>query len=324
MAEQARRDLDLPEALISEIRKRSNRTETSRFPYKLWKLLSWAGHDRTRGELCGCGWLSENEFFISKSKLCEVLNIKLNTLNVNLKTLGFEQSKSRIGDKTFWKNPAFSASSTENFQRVRNSRCKPESLINLSTQAVYMPVLEPLQLYMMSTADTNLFKKNVVELWEMLVGSKLVFAVAMADFINMLWRQLCMQAHGNEVHSLIQHVFVVTKVGVINIFDFALFLARFGPFNSIQDKLLQFQEIIRRIQAINSSIMFQTSMSEYFSLTFHNCFRFQIPTTGEYHCYNLPLVETQAQFLVDEDGAMYGSWRQMLAQNVFLSQNHMQ
>ena len=324
MAEQARLDLDLPEALISEIRKRSNRTETSRFPYKLWKLLSWAGRDITRGERCGCGWISENEFFISKSRLCEVLNIKLNTLNVNLKTLGFEQSKSRHGDKTFWKNPAFSASSTENFQRVRNSRCKPESLINLSIKAVYMPVLEPLQLYMMSTSDANLFKKSVVDWWEILVGSKLVFAVAMTDFINMLSRKLCVQAHGSEVHNLIQQVFVVKTVGVIDIFDFALFLARFGPFNSIQDKLLQFQEIINQIQASNSVIMFQSSLSESFSLTFHNCFRFQIPTTGEYHCYNLPLVDKQAQFLVDEDGAMYRSWRHMLEQNKFLSQNHMQ
>lgn len=315
--------LELPQSLINDIRVRSNRSETSRFPYKLWKLLSWAGHDVEKGERCGCGWISDTEFFISKQRLCEVLNIKLNTLNVNLKTLGFEQAQSRHGDKTFWKNPAFCASATQNFERLRNSRCKPESLINLSIRAVYLPILEPLQLYMMSTADTNVFKKNVVELWERLVGSKLIFAVAMVDFINALASHLGTQNRvANEVH-MIQQVFAVKSATVIDIFDFALFMARFGPFNSIQAKLHQFQSILSEIRTTDNFYMFNTTMLQYFPETFHNCFRFQLPPTGEYHCYNLPLVDSQAQFLVDEDGAMYRSWQQMLEQNRFLSQNHM-
>ena len=178
-------DIVVPDSIINFIRKRSSRNEKSRFPYKLSILLSWAGKEPQRWKNAGCGWVSDTEFFIDKSKICELMNVKLNTLNVNLKTLGFEKSQSRKDNRTFFKNEGFYFNAMR-FESIRNSRCKPESLLNLNLSAVYLPCLEPLKLFMMTEQEINQFKHDVIKKWEEIVGLKLVFAVPLSDFLKSL------------------------------------------------------------------------------------------------------------------------------------------
>ena len=103
---------EIPESILNKIRKRSNRSEQTRFPYKIFSLLEWAGKDEQKSQKAGCGWITDTEFFINKSKLCEVLGVKINTLNVNLKDLGFEQCDAKQKNLTFWENPLFSETMT--------------------------------------------------------------------------------------------------------------------------------------------------------------------------------------------------------------------
>ncbi|KAH0790110.1 39 kDa initiator binding protein [Histomonas meleagridis] len=308
----------IPESVLKYIRTRSNRNESSRFPHKLWTLLNWSDKNQKRGELCGCGWITDTEFFIKKSKLCEVLEIKINTLNVNLKTLGFHPTRSRTGDITYWENNGFSKTSCpQDFERIRNSRCKPLALKNLLTSAVYLPLLEQLQLFMMDQPSINLFKKEVVQVWESLVGPKLIFAVELNDFQKALVGRF-EKLGFYPSKSLFPQVLSPKLPNVIDIFDFAVFLARFGPFEHAVIKLFQYQTVLNEIRP--DFFMFNTpSLTSYFSMTFHNCFRFQLAQTGEYHCYNLPTVSSTSGFLADEDGAIYQSWKLMLQQNYFLA-----
>lgn len=312
--------MEIPPNIIEKIRRRSNRSEQSRFPYKVWTLLDWAKMDPEKQNAVGCGWLQDNEFFINKNKLCEILDCKLNTLNVNLKTLGFIQTKSRVNDITYWRNNGFTMTSDPmGFERIRNSRCKPDSLVNLNHSAVYLPLLENLQLYNMDDHSINVFKREVVERWENLVGSKLIFAVTQPDFMKVFTHNCETMANYNDVY-VIQQVLAPRIPNVIDIFDFAVFLARFGPFNDSPYKIFQYQTILSEIRP--DFFMFNApSLTSYFSNTFNNCFRFQLPQNGEYHCYNLPLVSANAQYLVDEDGAVYQSWHMMLQQNLFLTQH---
>lgn len=318
----AQKHLELPADLIQKIQTRSNRKEQSRFPYKLWRLLAWAGQDKEKAALCGCGWTNEEEFFIHKKILAKVLNLKTNTLNVNLKTLGFVQSRQRNGDTTFWKNKGFTAvSCVQDMERIRNARCKPESLQNLDIRAVNLPLLEELQLYMLDEHQICLFKKNVITDWERLVGSKLIFAIALPDFMNALTDKL-QNAAGSMVFNdlyAVQQLLAPRVPNVIDIFDFAVFLARFGPFNNVPVKIFQFQQILSEIRP--DFFMYNApSLTSYFSQTFHNCFRFQLPQIGEYHCYNLPHISSSSPFLVDEDGTTYSNWQMMLNANLFLTQ----
>ena len=311
--------IEIPEIILDQLTKRSNRSEQSRFPYKIWALLSWVDTDQTRAQRAGCGWVSENEFFINKNKLKDVMNIKLNTLNVNLKTLGFEQTK-KTGELCFYKNNMFSkTASPKDFERIRNSRCKPDSLMHMNAHAVYFPLLEPLQLFMMDEKSVNVFKKDVIMHWENLVGSTLIFAIALPAFTKALLNALDDSSGYITDFYMVQQVLAPRTPNVVNIFDFAVFLARFGPFNNAPFKIMQYQHILSEIRP--DFFMFNApSLTSYFSMTFHNCFRFQLAPNGEYHCYNLPLVSSSAQYLIDEDGTVYRSWQMMLQSNYFLTQ----
>ena len=300
---------EIPESILNKIRKRSNRSEQTRFPYKIFSLLEWAGKDEQKSQKAGCGWITDTEFFINKSKLCEVLGVKINTLNVNLKTLGFVQTRQREGALTFYRNDGFVFNSENpEFDRIRNSRCKPEALLNMKTQAVYLPCLEPLMLFMMDRKSINIFKKNVISIWEKLVGANLIFAISMNDFKKAFQSLFHSNTYPDIIH--IEHNLPLRVPKVVDIFDFAVFLARFGPFESLPTKIQQFQSITAEFYLLPNT----------FSSTFHNCFVFPLSQIGEYHCYNLPLVDSNAQFLADEDCAVYPSWSKMFQQNQFLSQ----
>lgn len=309
----------IPNKILQYARTRSNRNEKSRFPYKIWALLSWAGSDQERMNLVGCGWKDDIEFFINKARLCVILDIKLNTLNGNLKQLGFEQ-KGKSGEISFWKNNTFSRnSSPQDFEQIRNVRCTPNSLANLSVHAVYLPLLEPLQLYSISEQGCGQFKKEVVEFWETLVGNRLLFAVSLPVFTKALLFKFEEACGFVADYYMVQQVLAPKTPNVISILDFAVFLARFGPFKNAPYKIIQYQQILSDIR--QDFFIFNTpSLTSYFSMTFHNCFRFQLAPSGEYHCYNLPDVSSNSPFLIDEDGTVYKSWQMMLQANHFLAQ----
>lgn len=300
---------EIPNSVLEFVRKRSNRDESSRFPHKLWILLNWSGQNERRGELCGCGWTSDEVFFIEKTKLCEVLDIKINTLNVNLKTLGFKAAGNRNKNITYWRNPVFHKSSNpQDFGRIRNSRSRSPALMNLTPNAVYFPLLENIRLYGMDQQKINTFKCHVVDSWEYLVGSSLIFAVGFNDFTQTLYDKV------SPINFQFLPQTLITKYpNVVGIFDFAIFLARFGPFNDINIKLTQYRSVTDELS--KNEIFINSS---YTQMAFHNCFRFQLAQDGEYHCYNMPTFCSEAQFLIDEDGTAYSSWESMLRQNSFI------
>jgi hypothetical protein len=313
-------ELELPRDLVSAIQIRSNRNEESRFPYKLWRLLEWSDGNPTRAERVGCAWVDDTEFWIHKPKLHQTLGIRRNTLDVNLRHLGFAPTRrSTTAALTFYRNDRFSRkASHEDIERIRNVRCKSEALQHLDIRAVYLPILQSLQLFMMEATQMSQFKRDVIQEWQRLVNSKLVFGLGIGDFLVLLQGDLdANHPQGSAVRLNLAQALTPRNPNVCEIFDFALFLARFGPYRTIPDKLYQFQTVANDLK--NDLYAFAwPSLPSHFSPTFHNCFRFQLSPTGEYHCYNLPLVDSKSQFLVDEDGAVYQSWHKMVHQNAFL------
>ena len=75
----------LPPEILKVIRRKSSRDPVARFSNKLHMLLGFAGNDRDRQESLGLGWIDDNQFRINKKRLIITMEIKLNTLNVNLK-----------------------------------------------------------------------------------------------------------------------------------------------------------------------------------------------------------------------------------------------
>jgi hypothetical protein len=308
----------IPEDLLKAVRSRSNRQEQSRFPHKLWQLLDWSKDNPDRCRLVGCGWTHNSEFFIEKSTLSETMKVEQNTLNVNLRHLGFHQSRAHQGTRSYWMNDGFCRNSRpDELERIRNDRCRPESIQKLDLRAVYLPILEPLQIWTMLPADVVQFKREVINEWYRLVGKKLVFGMSKTDFHAVLLNDFD-ELHGRQCPErlLLQQAFTGREREICDIFDFAVFLARFGPYRTVPDKLSQYQIIINELKPDYYSFAWQVpSFTSHFSQTFHNCIRFQLVPTGEYHCYNLPSSDSKSQFLIDEDGVTYQSWQTLVHQN---------
>lgn len=291
---------------LNDIRKHSNRKEETRFPYRLFQLLSIAGKNYQKSENTGCGWVSDTEFFIDKKKICSIMNIKINTLNANLKNLGFEKSRSRDKNLTFFKNKHFSLlNKSMNFKNIRNSQYTPKQLFNSS--AIYLAYLEKLKLFNMTQQEINQFKIDVAEKWNEIVQQKLLFSMSLSDFAQHLE---CYLDDDKFIDLLLIHEVLVSSCSkVCGILDFAAFLARFGPFCDMKDKFYKYIDIKNEVPIRQSK--FTTNSENFFSKTYHNCFFFPHCKLGEYHCYNLPHICVTEPFLMDEDGDLFHSWNEI-------------
>ncbi|OHT02352.1 hypothetical protein TRFO_07209 [Tritrichomonas foetus] len=301
----------LPDDLKAIISHRSTRNEKSRFPHKLFSLLQWAGFDEHRSRIAGCGWVNNDEFFLDKNVLCENMEIKKNTLNVNLKSLGFVQVRNHDKSRSYYRNDSFKKESTEeDFEKIR----KTTNVDLFIYRAIHMPLLEDIELYGMDMEEIRLFKKEVIKKWESLVG-KVVFAIGFIDFMKLLKANL--QNHIFSDLAIIKQTLYPRNIGIIDIFDFAVFLARFGPFENVQLKLYQYQTILNELRP-DLFASGSPSVISFFGPNFHNCFSFRHPHSGEYHCYNLPLKNLNEEFLVDEDGLRFPNWQKVIQMNPFL------
>lgn len=303
----------IPSDVLAFVRTHSNKNGICRFPQKLWKLLHWAGDNKQRLQVSGCGWLSDTVFIMNKELLSEVMAIKLNTLNVNLKNLGFEQVSNRNGSYTFWTHRSFRRDSMESTHEVRisNTRIQP-------TSAYFLPILDSIILYGMDEMEVNAFKVSILSLWTTIVAHKFILAISSDDFVNSL-----MAAFESNLGLFFQDTYPLTQVlaseidGVVSFLEFAVLMARFGPLETLFAKITQYQEAIR-------DLCYEIQQpKECFSPTYVNCFRFAMPNRGESHYYNLPLNCVSKPFLIDEEKNVYDSWQQlsqinggMLAENL--------
>jgi hypothetical protein len=112
---------------------------------------------------------------------------------------------------------------------------------------------------------------------------KLVFCLGIGNFLVLLQGDLnANHPQGSAVRLNLAQALTPRNPNVSDIFDFALFLARFGPYCTIPDKLYQVQTIANHLE--NDLYAFAwPSLPIHFSPIFHNCFQFQLSPTGEYH-----------------------------------------
>lgn len=304
--------VNLPDDLLSVLRKRSNRVESSRFPYKIWLILDYTDNDE-KFQQTGCKWINDTNFFLDKEKLCHILDCKRNSLNINLKALGFVQVSNKNG-KTIFKNLSMNKDySKSKFEKIKNSKSKLKHLESFNHKAIYFPLLESLKLFL-DDMLTYSFKRDVIECWEVLTDTCYVFVFPINRFKKVLIKNL---GDNDDIYngSMLIAALDLSNQNYITFFEFAVFLARFGPFKQIYPKLIQLKHIV--IDEFSSVLYF---FHNCYSKTYHNCFSFNIGDKGEYHCYNRPDLPTETGFIYDEDGVTYYSWNDVFQKNKFLYQ----
>lgn len=292
---------------IQEILKRkSSRDPSSRFETKLHHLLSFASQDPENEMRVGLGWLNDEEFKMNKTTLAAVMGIKLNTLNVNLRDVGFKQLQRDKGGWTKWRK--------ENFTRTKCMapvETYSSSLHGSTTNAFLGRTPTPFSLGHMTQQQTERFFMDCQELWQELmqvsptspIDSEIVIRQSAARF----------KADGQEdgnARDVIQAIIMPgghqPKLGFA---DFCRLLAMFGPPETL---MLKIQSLLQVANNSGKWLSFDPnnrdpSQSASFDPNMPNCLVIrQISHPIERVC-NDPLLTSDDRYVVDDMGR-YDSW----------------
>ena len=322
----------LPPDIKEIIKKKSSKDPRSRFANKLHILLSYAGNDPQRIEYIGAGWISDSLFKINKKQLGAIMEIKLNTLNVNLRDLGFVQMAQDHNGWTQWSRPGFHISSTLNdlaeISSGKNAQKDPEKMnkdkFPDDVLSVKIMALKDLSIGMCDQESLNRFKRFSVSIWDELVetadGKS---SLPLNEFVKLAAQRFRM--HKQKVSNaadVIQALFMCNDPEQVSLLDFAKFLAKFGPEETLMEKLGSIVASSNHngnwlhVTTDGNSLQGEQSFYGYFDNLDQNCFILVNPKSQPVRIWNKVNVDSSTgKYLVDEIGQEYDNWDNYFALN---------
>jgi hypothetical protein len=310
----------LPGDIQQMLKRKSSRDPMSRFSKKLHTLLMYAGDDPNRQEFVGAGWTSNSAFRINKKRLIAVMEIKHNTLNVNLKDLKFHQLETEKNGWSVWERPGFTRfSSIDQLVDVKSEKdvdllAQPGVLDD--AQLAKLSMLRDMTVGFIDPGSTQLFKRFTVSIWEELVGSPLQCAASPSELLHLAAERF-RASHQKLDNALriLKAIFVCADATKLTILDFAKFMARFGPEETLMQKLDSILKSSNRNQnwlKLSRPPAGQDApevIYGYFDENEHNCFVLHRMGQPEEKIYNLLHVPATDEYLVDIHGQRYASWQ---------------
>jgi hypothetical protein len=295
----------LPEEIQAILKRKSSRDPNTRFTAKLHVLLSFVQSHPDREDSVGCCWVSDDEFRINKHVLCDVMGIKVNTLNVNLKDLGFVQRKYSRDGWTLWNHPSF-------------NRLSPDPMPQ--APGAFTPRIDcwqlPFSLGRMRPDDVDRFRQSALELWSEL-GDAVVPVGTFVPWAAGRFRQP-EQPIGNAA-DVVRAIVPVTADGRITIGAFARFLAMFGPAPTIMIKIAGLLTSSEKhgqwlsLQPVDQAA--QPQLSGMFDDKEPNCLVLRALGKPAVRVWNLPLVEASDPYVTDERGRLWRGWEVYFKEN---------
>lgn len=319
------REVDiLPPDIRELIKRKSSRDPSSRFANKLHILLSFAGKDPNIIEYIGAGWISDSLFKINKKRFCIVMDIKLNTLNVNLRDLGFQQMSPDKGGWTEWSRNGFYVSSTLNDlaeitsdksggkDSDKSSRSAPDD-----TQSTKISTLREIAVGKCDNEVAQKFRRFTISIWDELcdgADDKTIFTLQ--EFVQLAAQRF--RIHKQKVSNaaeVIQAIFTCADPNQITILDFAKFMAKFGPEETLMEKVGSIVSSSNRngnwlhVTSNPQSISNEQKFYGYFDENEHNCIILVSPRRGPTRVWNkVDVAASTGKYLVDDKGMEYDSW----------------
>jgi hypothetical protein len=312
--------------------------------YYLWHILQWAGDDRSRQDNVGCGWRTENEFFLDKVRFCDLFQIRINTLNFKLRRLGgFRQTDVKKGTRTFWTCAGFSPNATAGvLEEIDRHRNVDRNAQRVTLLALFLPTLEDIRLFTSLPHEVARFRTEALTIWTDLVGEG-IWAIPFDEFVGKAVDHFCQSLSGSlggltevertefseyllanrldlrlTAYSMIAHVMTHDNPRLLQITDFHKFLARFGPEDCVLEKIHQLlccsQAFGGWFQPGEQQFDQTKQMTGSYSNTYANCFVIRRAQGHTYHIYNLANASTTTSYLQDEVGKKFLTWH-----NVFES-----
>jgi hypothetical protein len=310
---------NFPSDLQEILKRRSSRDPATRFARKLHALLSYVSGDPHLEEEAGLGWIDDSVFRIFKSRLLGVLGLKLNTLNVNLRDLNFTQLQ---GDKTGWTRWRRDGFTRRAFavgrrgEELPPQEVFPRRQIRLPVEEISVPINHVAHI---SPAELEALRHHVFCEWEQIVGTQVDYSVASVFFIaKAAARYRLQQQSSQNAFDVIQAILTPQTTLSIKIEDFARFLAKFGPRETIMLKIHSLLEAAAVPEPWLYFGMIPTDDGIVFGAFDDDEPNALVIRKGNDildRVWNLPMVPFGGLFIMDKDRRMYGSWEEYFQAN---------
>lgn len=300
----------LPFDLQNLLKRKSSRDPNSRFTSKLHLLLNYVSQNPDLESKIGCAWVSDEEFRINKPIFGEIMGIKVNTLNVNLKTLGFQQQKHNKNGWTLWRKEGFTRNSNE-IIHAHPAAQKPK------------PFSIPFSIGQLTPDDFAKFHQICVQIWSQITGNvgdipiqTDVFILKAADRFRQPQQPL------DNAKEVLQAIIApqVTQT-TVTFAHLCKFLAMFGPAESAMMKIASLLTVSNDTgqwlafdpESVSTSHgFFDERQPNRLVLNFPDS---GLPPTGTKSVWNLPLVDFNYNYICDELGHTYPSWKDYFDRN---------
>lgn len=350
----------LPQEIQMMLKRKSSRDPNSRFANKLHQLLNFAGNDITRQEFIGAGWTADDNFRINKKRLIQIMEIKLNTLNVNLKDLKFQQLHYDIVGWTLWHREGFTPTSTVDdiaivkSDKAGNSKLPANSsLSNGSTfsigdndsvisqfrdgpksdklsignseemQQSKLAIIKDITLGKCDTTQTQKFKRATISIWEEILESNNQ-QHSVSGFIQKAAIRF-RESHQrlDNAKDILNRILICQDQSQISLVDFAIFMARFGPEETLMLKvgslLKSSNQNLNWLRLVTShdSIPGEPDSNFYgfFDDTCQNGFVLHHSDGSKTIVYNIVDAPSTESYLVDANNNRYSSWQDYFTRN---------
>jgi hypothetical protein len=296
----------LPEAIREALKRKSTRDPNSRFPAKLHLLLSYTSEWPDFQEMVGIAWANDEEFKMNKPVLADVMGIKLNTLNVNLRDLRYEQVQRHEDGWTRWRRPGF----TRLANTIEEEEDLPRELPPVPDFVGRMPL--PFALEHVTEEQRENFLTDAQRLWMEILRCSPT-AVVPVDFVvdKAAQRFRYRDQPLENAREVIAAILKPAASGERFVFaDFGRLLAMFGPAKTIMVKIAA---LLACSNATGRWLMFERNHSVMGPLAFFhqyvpNCLVVQHSDNSQEKVFNVPVVEAPGDYLVDDFGNRYDGW----------------
>lgn len=301
----------LPPDIQTILKRKSSRDPTSRFTTKLHLLLSYVSQNPDLEEKIGCGWVTEEEFRINKRILVNVMGIKINTLNVNLHTLGFIQQKHNKDGWTLWKRPNFTRTS-QDITDPAASTPQPKH------QKVYTPnfTLGPVP-----PAEFDNFIEKCKQIWMELFQTNDVLKPIQTNYFieKAATRFKQSEQPTDNARDVLKAIIAPSQPDCIDFNQFCRFMAMFGPEQTI---MLKIASLLGCSNATGQWLMFEKFSPQVLN-QFYGAFEelqpncLMLNSKPPVRIWNLPNVSAQNnnKYIFDQNRKQYSSWEEYFQNN---------
>ena len=294
----------LPADLRLILGRKSSRDPESRFTSKLHMLLNFVTENPSREEDLGVAWVSEDEFKLNKRVLANIMGIKLNTLNVNLKDLHFQQQQHNKDGWSRWKKVGFTRSQISSNQQVisKGAKVMREATFNL-----------PFRIGPANDIFFKEFQRSCIVTWKELTSLNTNRSYDSQSFLQHAAAKFKLSNQDDkQAMKILRGIIAPQNVELINFEMYARFLAMFGPPETVMQKVISLLESAEREKPepwlLFSKPKVMPQNYGMFDENEQNCLDIRM-YGNKISVWNIPLINANGgDYVIDEDGRMFQSW----------------